>query len=176
MFRSGRSANRQPNAQPTVQPTVQPSPPRHCENILRNVLAGQDGKVAQSSHWKANEQPPRRCRRGAGQTTTGDAPEPTMGQQTDEGKDGGGLAFRGRQMECSPGGGDCIDGDCIVYPRPSGNSDRTTSGRQHADRRLRASLAMPPSPSDHLPTDWRHEPQTGGQTTRAKTNSAGTKA
>ena len=30
----------------------------------------------------------------------GDAPEPPMGQQTDEGKDGGGLAFRGRQMEC----------------------------------------------------------------------------
>ena len=45
-----------------------------------------------------------------------------MGQQTDEGKDGGGLAFRGLQMECSPGGGDRIGGACIVYPRPSGNS------------------------------------------------------
>ena len=51
----------------------------------------------------------------------GDAPDPPIGQTTDEGKDGGELAFRERQMECSPGGGDCIGGDCIVYPRPSGN-------------------------------------------------------
>ena len=43
---------------------------------------------------------------------------------------------------------------------PTPLSDRTTSGRPQADRRLRASLATSPSPSDHLPTDWWHEPQT----------------